>query len=63
MSIPPACGILDERPAAKTKTGGREAELPQQLTRFIHGLHDEARHQGEMYLLFKLCRARAAVQR
>ena len=24
----------------------------------IHGLHDEARHQGEMYLLLKLCRAR-----
>jgi hypothetical protein len=23
----------------------------------LHGLHDEARHQGEMYLLFKLCRA------
>jgi hypothetical protein len=23
----------------------------------IHGLHDEARHQGEMYLLWKLCRA------
>ncbi len=23
----------------------------------IHGLHDEARHQGEMYLLAKLCRA------
>jgi len=22
----------------------------------IHGLHDEARHQGEMYLLMKLCR-------
>ena len=21
----------------------------------IHGLHDEARHQGEMYLLLKLC--------
>jgi hypothetical protein len=29
------------------------------LTRgVIHGLHDEARHQGEMYLLLKLCRAR-----
>jgi hypothetical protein len=22
----------------------------------IHGWHDEARHQGEMYLLYKLCR-------
>jgi DinB superfamily len=28
--------------------------------RIIHGLHDEARHQGEMYLLLKLCRAREA---
>jgi hypothetical protein len=26
----------------------------------IHGLHDEARHQGEMYLLLKLCRAAGA---
>lgn len=23
----------------------------------LHGLHDEARHQGEMYLLLKLCRS------
>lgn len=27
--------------------------------RIIHGLHDEAKHQGEMYLLLKLCRAGA----
>jgi hypothetical protein len=26
----------------------------------IHGLHDEARHQGEIHLLQKLCRARGA---
>jgi hypothetical protein len=26
----------------------------------LHGLHDEARHQGEMYLLLKLCRAGSA---
>lgn len=26
----------------------------------IHAWHDEARHQGEMHLLFKLCRASAA---
>ena len=25
-------------------------------SRIIHGLHDEARHSGEMYLLFKLAR-------
>lgn len=25
----------------------------------IHGLHDEAKHNGEMYLLWKLCRDRA----
>lgn len=25
----------------------------------IHGLHDEAKHQGEMYLLHKLCAARS----
>ena len=27
------------------------------LGAMIHGWHDEARHQGEMYLLLKLCRA------
>jgi len=26
--------------------------------RIIHGLHDEAKHSGEMYLLWKLCKAR-----
>lgn len=26
-------------------------------SRIIHGLHDEAKHCGEMYLLCKLCRA------
>ncbi len=25
--------------------------------RIIHGLHDEARHQGEMFLLMKMCQA------
>jgi predicted transcriptional regulator len=25
--------------------------------RIIHGLHDEAKHTGEMYLILKLCRA------
>jgi hypothetical protein len=29
-------------------------------SRVIHGLHDEARHSGEMYLLLKLRRARIA---
>jgi len=28
------------------------------LAGMIHAWHDEARHQGEMYLLHKLCRAR-----
>ena len=27
-------------------------------TWIIHGLHDEAKHSGEMYLLWKLCRLR-----
>ena len=26
-------------------------------SRIIHGLHDEAKHQGEMHLLIKMCRA------
>jgi hypothetical protein len=29
------------------------------VPRLIHGVHDEARHHGEMYLLYKLCRAGA----
>lgn len=28
--------------------------------RIIHGLHDEAKHSGEMYLLWKLCQADSA---
>jgi len=28
------------------------------LAGMVHAWHDEARHQGEMYLLYKLCRAR-----
>jgi hypothetical protein len=27
--------------------------------RIIHGLHDEAKHCGEMYLILKLCRAQS----
>jgi hypothetical protein len=27
------------------------------MTQVIHGLHDEAKHQGEMFLLTKICRA------
>jgi hypothetical protein len=37
---------------AAAHTGGRTP-----LAGMIHGWHDEARHQGEMYLLHKLCRA------
>lgn len=33
------------------------------LPGMIHGWHDEARHQGEMYLLHKLCRAREIADR
>lgn len=28
----------------------------------IHGLHDESKHHGEMYLLHKLCTARASME-
>jgi hypothetical protein len=30
------------------------------VSAIVHGLHDEAKHQGEMYLLMKLCKARTA---
>ena len=32
--------------------GGRRS----QAAWIIHGLHDEAKHSGEMYLLWKMCR-------
>lgn len=32
------------------------------LAGILHGWHDEARHQGEMYLLHKLCRATAVAR-
>jgi hypothetical protein len=38
---------VEDTPAQSTLTRG-----------IIHGLHDESRHQGEMYLLSKLCRVR-----
>jgi hypothetical protein len=39
---------------------GPNTSMGWDLTRgVIHGLHDEARHQGEMYLLLKLCRTRS----
>ncbi|MCI0359918.1 MAG: DinB family protein [Planctomycetaceae bacterium] len=31
------------------------------VSAIVHGLHDEAKHQGEMYLLLKLRRARTMV--
>jgi len=34
---------------------------PRPLAYFVtHALHDEANHQGEMYLLLKMCRARSS---
>jgi hypothetical protein len=40
-------------------TSMADTPVQRSVTRsIIHDLHDEARHQGEMYLLLKLCRAR-----
>jgi hypothetical protein len=33
-------------------------DLAGRMAGILHGWHDEARHQGEIYLLYKLCRAR-----
>jgi hypothetical protein len=33
------------------------------LAGMIHGWHDEARHQGEMYLLYKMCQAARIAQK
>ncbi len=44
---------LDRLNAVITEQQERLADGPL-VERLIHGLHDEARHQGEMYLLLKL---------
>jgi hypothetical protein len=31
------------------------------VSSIVHGLHDEAKHQGEMFLLLKLLRARSFI--
>jgi hypothetical protein len=49
-------GLSDERLAAAP--GGGAPVKGNSLARWIaHGIHDEANHQGEMYLLMKLQRA------
>jgi hypothetical protein len=44
----------DDRLADIADPGRGSATL---ADRILHGLHDEAKHCGEMYLLFKMCRA------
>ena len=45
----------DERLA---ETADRERGTGAISERIIHGLHDEAKHSGEMYLILKLCRTK-----
>lgn len=52
--------LLDETPdelLSETPTRFRDNRTT--LGWIVHGLHDEAKHNGEMYLLWKLCRQRA----
>ncbi len=49
--------------AVLRETPAERLVIPEGSARYLagtilHGLHDEARHQGEMYLLLKLARAR-----
>ncbi|MGB6044630.1 MAG: DinB family protein [Pirellulales bacterium] len=48
---------LEDIYAALDAAGLTDNDVPELGGRIIHGLHDEARHQGEMYLLLKLCQA------
>jgi hypothetical protein len=50
--------LLDQliRLFAVFETHSDRLAIPEVTARVIHGLHDEARHQGEMYLLLKLRR-------
>ena len=45
----------DERLAQPADRNSGPATISE---RIIHGLHDEAKHSGEMYLILKLCRQR-----
>ena len=46
--------VTDEQLASRAPKLGGRSNLAGWI---IHGLHDEAKHSGEMYLLWKLCRA------
>jgi hypothetical protein len=48
-----ACSAADDQRLAQIVN----AKGDTLASRMIHGLHDEAKHQGEMYLLIKMCRA------
>jgi hypothetical protein len=48
--------LLKETPSEKLVHDGQLLPL---ASRIVHGFHDEAKHQGEMYLLLKMCRALA----
>ena len=49
--------VLDALHAGQRPKSLRHHEEQVQFVRnAIHGLHDEARHQGEMFLIIKLCR-------
>ena len=48
-----ACSDADDRRLAQIVNDNGDTLA----SRMIHGLHDEAKHQGEMYLLIKMCRA------
>jgi hypothetical protein len=49
--------LIDELPAERLSSGAGAANRRSLLASLIHAWHDEAKHQGEMYLLLKLRRA------
>ena len=52
--------LLAGTPAERLTATADPGRGPQPIFgRIIHGLHDEAKHSGEMYLILKLCRANA----
>lgn len=56
--LPRLCEVIAQADPQQLLNVAASAEgwnLPRGI---IHGLHDEARHQGEIHLLKKLCRAR-----
>ncbi len=55
------CQLLETTPEERLQLPTSVSQARHSLAgQILHGLHDEACHSGEMYLLLKMCRSRSA---